>query len=104
MDGQPIILRLAHAVLCARSSDEAERAFAALVAEDRPAALGVRAVLVRAVPNSAPVWQSILDHEAQSRQPEVDRESGPPLATCDAVDTARDIAGQMGWRDMEPSK
>ncbi len=101
MDGQPIISQLSRAILCAHSIDEMARAFAALVVEDRGAARGLVIVLVRANPATAPLWRSILDHEAQSRQPNVDQESGPPLAECDAVDTARDIAEQMGWRDVE---
>ncbi len=119
MDGQPIVSQLTRTILCAHSVSEMEQAFAALVVADRLAADAFAIVLVCANPSTAPLWQSILDHaEGKYRlqdtqleeinqafawltRREANRESGPSLAECDAVDTARDIAGQMGWHDME---
>ncbi len=102
MRGQPMILRLVHTITCASSLQEAEAAFAALCGADLAAAKCMAGVLAVALPQSAPLWKAILEQAEQGPE-HVDRQSGPALAECDAVDTARDLAAHMGWRRGEPS-
>lgn len=105
MDGLPNILRLAHAIIGARSLQECEYHFAALCKEDLEAADHFAVVLVDALPHTAPLWQSILEHMRGRRSTVIDwQAAAAPILACDAVDTAHNISENMGWRDMEPDR
>jgi hypothetical protein len=100
MDGRPDILTLLHAVSCATSIDEAKIAFALLAAEDLQAAKGLAEVLIRAIPQTAPVWAAVLDG---AREQGVTRAKPKSFrwGQRDAQHTADKIAARMGWRDIE---
>ncbi len=98
------ILRVTHAVICGRSIEEAERAFATLCTVDLEAAIPLADLMVLASPGSASLWQAIIDTRAKE-QPQapsdIDRQAGPALSDNDDSDTARALAAHMGWRDVE---
>lgn len=100
MGGVPIIIRLAHEFFACNSIEACEQALARLCEIDIRLAGRLADVMNAAIPSSAPVWAAILEH---AQDDEVDRPSGPPLTEGDAVDTARGLMQEMGWRDMEPS-
>ena len=98
------ILSITHAVICGRSIDNAEMAFATLRKVDLEAAIHLADLLVLASPDSAPLWQAIIDHMAKEHPQSEDsdeRQSGPAMSDDDAQDTARDVAAHLGWRDVE---
>ncbi len=101
MNGTPMIFRLVHAIICARSSADGERAFAALCRKDLEAAEHLAIVLTAAVPSTAPLWRMILAEMEQTKKDEAKMIAGPPIAECDAADTATAFADHLGWRDME---
>lgn len=100
MDGRPHILTILHALSTARSLEEAEAAFTAFCAEDLGAAEHMAAVLATAAPNTASLWQTILDwakeHQAGAERPKPFEWEG-----TDAADTADKLAAHVGWHDME---
>ena len=101
-DELPPILLFAHAVLCGRSVDECERAFAGLCKEDLEAAIHLADLLAIALPHTAPLWRAIIDHYSQEpAATDVDRLSGLAMSDNDTRDTAGGLAAHMGWRDVE---
>lgn len=98
------ILRLAHAVLCGQSLDEAEMAFVKLCTADLEAAIHLADLIVLANPGSAPLWQAIIDHMAKEHPQttrDIDRQSGVAISADDTRDTAGSLAAHMGWLDVE---
>jgi hypothetical protein len=99
-------MRLAEAVLRSGDVEEAERAFAALAAADIHAANDLARVLIRAIPQSGPMWTAILRQAMTSQlvdQYNQEQEQPKPIdwGQTDAADTADGIAARMGWRDVE---
>lgn len=97
---------LAATVLNARSTQEGEAAFALLCMENLEVAEHLAAVLVAAIPESDSLWQKPLELARSTQQDAKDaaqRQSGPPMAKGDDVDTAAGLAARLGWRDMEVS-
>ena len=89
MNDTPIILRLAHDVLCAVTVDEARQMLAALAKEDLQAAQSLTDVLVRAIPDSGLIWKAILDRakEQEAKPPKPFRWGAKDAAqTADGID------------------
>lgn len=102
IDDLPPILMFTHAVLCGRSVDECERAFASLCKTDLEAGIHLAGLLVIALPDTAPLWEAIIGHYSQESTPtDIDRKSGLAMSQDDTRDTARGLADHMGWRDVE---
>ena len=98
------ILSITHAVICGRSIDSAEMAFATLCKVDLEAAIHLADLLVLASPSSASLWQAIIDHMAKEHPQSEDsdeRQSSPAMSAEDTRDTAGGLAEHMGWLDVD---
>lgn len=72
MGGIPLVMQLAHAVLCARDLDEAQVAFAALCEESLVAAAGTAAIMTEALPATEPLWAAILNGAVERKRAELE--------------------------------